>query len=689
MHLSKKEQIYVDKEYVFSFERTMSNWVFIKSEIYFLTDKFVDYQKDLISDFLNDFVETLQESDLEILDIKKNFEYALQDLNSKLNIFAEKIKHIEHFFIKGFVEIISDSNYMASLIGDVSVVIFRNGNVNYSLTNTVDKKSKIDLFSDFIEGDIETGDDILFFGTNIDNVFDEQDIEEISSVIKSHPQWLIEFLSDVLLTRISEQQLVSIISQHISLHNVKSSPSSQRKNSRSTWLNFDTWKRLQNIGNTMIQYKYFTIFGVFLCVIFLLSYNLISNFINTDKNNVIVTTSGEVIDINIEDVKKNISAFQRLDASSNEKIVKYKEISDQLNLLQQKNKRPNDVVELKKILQSEYNKGFNIIYVNSVDQLTNKNASSPTDSKIFSFNSQDLSALWDLHSLFFEKELFIAGQNGTIVRAVNNDIRGTLVEYGINTPIVNCNMNISKNGLYCYTANGQIYHILRSWIESVSTKSVENFPSQIQWISTFWRSNMFVLNNNISGQSWGVIMRYQNVIGTQSQFQEGLAYTFASSTGFNFSSGFSSFAVDATFLVWNKFDQNLYQFWRPGAAPTLNIRKVSLFGWDNIWENYSQDVKVLASLSSNYVYLWDKWNQSFTVYSSKGPKTNDANSTNYNLNYMFRLKFDLWPQVKVIDIAVSNNSDKPDAYIMTVQGVFKVPLYEYIESIIANNTVRN
>jgi hypothetical protein len=37
------------------------------------------------------------------------------------------------------------------MIGDVSVMIFRDEKLYYSLTNSVNEKGKIDIFSDFVE----------------------------------------------------------------------------------------------------------------------------------------------------------------------------------------------------------------------------------------------------------------------------------------------------------------------------------------------------------------------------------------------------------------------------------------------------------------------------------------------------------------------------------------------------------
>jgi hypothetical protein len=56
--------------------------------------------------------------------------------------------------------------------------------------------------------------------------------------------------------------------------------------------------------------------------------------------------------------------FQRIPADSDEKIKKYNEILSKLDLLDEKKKRTFDVKELRKIIEKEYYKGFNIVLFN-------------------------------------------------------------------------------------------------------------------------------------------------------------------------------------------------------------------------------------------------------------------------------------------------------------------------------------
>ena len=48
------------------------------------------------------------------------------------------------------------------MIGNVSMIVMRDQKTTYSVQNSIDTKTKIDLFSDFIEGIIERDDQILY-----------------------------------------------------------------------------------------------------------------------------------------------------------------------------------------------------------------------------------------------------------------------------------------------------------------------------------------------------------------------------------------------------------------------------------------------------------------------------------------------------------------------------------------------
>jgi hypothetical protein len=106
-------------------------------------------------------------------------------------------------------------------------------------------------------------------------------------------------------------------------------------------------------------------------------------------------------------------------------------------------------------------------------------------------------------------------------------------------------------------------------------------------------------------------------------------------------------------LAWN--NGKLYQFRRnPPTAFTLDVREIKLLGGDKKTVQYSNDVKVISSVNSKYVFLFDRVNQTFTVYESRPAKSSDA--YNYGLYYVFMFKFDMGASVKIADIEIPDPS---------------------------------
>lgn len=90
---------------------------------------------------------------------------------------------------------------------------------------------------------------------------------------------------------------------------------------------------------------------------------------------------------------------------------------------------------------------------------------------------------------------------------------------------------------------------------------------------------------------------------------------------------------------------------------------------------FSDNVKVLTFQGTEDVYLFDRTNQTLTVYKSNPTKRNDTFWTTYNLNYQYRVIFDQ-TENPVIDIAISQPGGKTEAYLLTQRSVIKVNLVE-------------
>lgn len=136
----------------------------------------------------------------------------------------------------------------------------------------------------------------------------------------------------------------------------------------------------------------------------------------------------------------------------------------------------------------------------------------------------------------------------------------------------------------------------------------------------------------------------------------------------------------------------MYQFWRSSNVGTaLDYREVPMLGGDKVSSRYSNSVKIIASASSPFVYLFDQENQTFTVYESSPTKTHENYKTNFKLYYMFRFKFDLSAKNnRIVDVTVPENTgDRPELYLLSNEGVNKINLYDFIDSLKNNKNLKS
>jgi hypothetical protein len=57
--------------------------------------------------------------DFEYRRFKNFFEFTLQELNSKLSVFAQKVNNADFFDVRGIIECYYEHEYFASMIGEV------------------------------------------------------------------------------------------------------------------------------------------------------------------------------------------------------------------------------------------------------------------------------------------------------------------------------------------------------------------------------------------------------------------------------------------------------------------------------------------------------------------------------------------------------------------------------------------
>lgn len=654
MELISQIHHHIDDHQVISYDMTVHNDIRIRANIAIITDKFVDYQKDLISEFVADLSNEWSKTDISFRKFKQYVEFALQELNSKLAVFAEKVTDTPSFDIRGIVEVFHDNEYLASLIGDVSFMILRQGKIYYSLFNETSKRVKISLFSDFVEGDLADGDQIVVIGSDIGQIVDEHDLADLSDIVGSTDDTFV----NLLIQTIEQRAWVGITAfeTHTLIKSDRISSSSLPQSTHRLKSKLTNWLMLNQYQVGMV------IFG---CVIAWLVYSIVSNYRAQYSNNTIVTAEGKEVDITLDSIKKDIALFQRLEATSPTKVSTYNDIKNKIDLLEQSNQSPLDIQDLKKVLQEEYYKGFRI---NTVSQF---------DTKILDFTDSDKDTLWDVLGIYIGKDGFhVWGSKASLIGAVNNQLKGTLIRYGtdvLSDPLKGCASSLGRVWLYCFDGPWQVYLITKSGIESVKNSATNtNFPAPITDIGTFASSNFYILTNNPELASSNThIVRYQTIANNPWNLKEPQNYSFNTSGSLSL----DSMAIDGTFIMWNSPTRQLVQFWRDGITP--KDRVIPIKWWDNIDGAYSSTgMSVIAYDTSKYVYLRDAPQWSLTIFESNPSKTNANNTTSFTLSYVMRLKFDstLWVKWVIISDDV-----KPQLWAVTDKWVFLYNLSQDIE----------
>ena len=695
MQLQEHKKIYVPDDEIFLFQDTILDNISFKVFVQCSNEKFLQYQKDILEEFVADFTNVIRNwEELDVVDIREVFEQHLQVLNTKLKQFAEKVRDIERFSLKWVIQLVVDDKLMSSMIGNVSMIVMRDQKTAYSVPNSVDMRAKIDLFSDFIEWNIERDDQILYVWLKFADVMDSHDLKEMENILaqEESSEWVLSFLEELLVTRVEKSSIGFIISYFVQ------GPTISLVASKRWWLKFRWWIRwikwksinyisnlwermhnseyIMNIKNQLSENKIYVVGFVLVILMFIFLYSLASQILNSDShNNKFQTSSGVYIDINLDDLQNDIAEFRTLDASSNLKSAKYTEISQKLQFLEDQGKWLEDVAELRYQLEENYYDGFRITQFKSDNELNNMGGKS---TEIITFNSSDISKLWDLNSICVPKNIMIAWSKWAMIDASSDTSRGSLIEYNLSKTIKSCISALNSNWIYCYNDAWEIYMVSKSGIMPVTTEDWD-FRQWIWWLWTFSNRNLYVFQSSISSLGNMLLTRYQtNSDWTYANFKWGSSYS-VSASGVDFGT-FSSFAIDGNFFGWANW--KMYLFRREDLAwTTLNYREINI-KWSNpLTEQYSDNVKIIVTKDSRYIYTYDKDQQLFTVYNTAPTKLNEERKKEYQLVYLFSLKFDIdW--TTVYDVDVPNATwNKPELYLLTSKWVNKIPLYEYIELI--------
>ncbi len=669
MKLYTKKQLYIDEtqQSNYSYYKEFENGLVLKAEIVCYYGEYYQYQENLIKEAFEELELEAQNSKFSVIKFKSYFELAIQELNSKLAVFAEKLRLFQKIEIRWFIEFFLDNYYVCSVIGNGSLIIFRKGTLYYSLHNDASNNKKIDLFAELIEWDLNNGDEIIYFANNISYFTDAEDFAYIGEINWTDERTIVQIIEEMLNERTGLDSIGMIHLDFIKLDDkVMSIGTGNSVNDYVDRFQYFFKKR-----------RYLMSLVGFGALMLLLVGLLVSNFLSSGNGVKITTTDTNTQEyISLDSIKKEIEAFKILDPTSKEKFTIYKNLENKINQLEKEGKLPLDIKQLKNMLQSEYQAWFNIESVEQLDDWT------------ITFNSSDTLDIGKPKALFANNQLSIVGDQGVIIGATSNENRGITQKLGLESRIEGCTPNLQNNGLYCFDNGNKIYNLTKQNIQTASIGwawSSGEFEKQIMQIGTFGSSNMYALVKNKSLNAAGTyILRYPLIPWTRESFKQPLEYGFAN--GFN-PGAISSMSIDGSFLIWAPSDQSLYQMRRDGTSS--QNRKVPLEGGQDLYmttpvatwskalpTTASQGVKVMTFASSNYVYLYEPTKHVLLTYKSVPNKTSDNNKNSYSLKYLFAMQL---PKTEILDVAVSDSS-KPQLSILTAQGIANIKLYDYIES---------
>lgn len=649
----------------------------LHADIVFMTEQFREFQMTVIEEALAQITDMLFADSMLFDDVVQATEEILQNTNEKLVSFADKMTSVQSFDIRWMITLTQHANFVSAVIGDVSMVLVRKWRVSYTMQNDSDIRQKISLFSDIVEWDIHRDDKVYFFGTHIDAILDRDDMDDIVARSQNADnEQLVQAWEEALHARMSLSDIGLILQYSLEMWSVYTAakwfslplPAGLKNFGESVKYTFDTtllrlWQKVKNKQFILLA----SLVGVF--IIFVL-WSIIHGWVRNTTTQTINADGTTTAALSIEDIKKEIAAFQKLDPTSDEKGVKYNTIIKELQRIQQEGKWVNDVQQLKKILDTEYLQWFNIILFDSLQ-----------DQLVYTFSSLEQSTLGKPLQVFFQKWLYVAGKQWSLLSAISNDIRGTVVRSVVNDDFATCNMNLLKNGLYCATTKNTLFHMSKAGAESLGGEDIL-FPWSIVGLATFGSANFYVLTQDASyNKEKTYIVRYTNVLWSQNTFGGAMNLPlWPSANETEFGQWFSSIAIDGSFLLWSKDQKTLYQFYRNPQDKTLTSRAIPMKWWLTLWKGFSDDIKVITTPGTRYVYLYDRVNHTLSAYISAPAKNNDAFANNYWLEYVMRLDFSHLAAAPY-DVTVDESDGKQTAFVLTDAGIAKVPMSDLLETL--------
>jgi len=199
---------YSDAERIYKVSETLDNGLLLDIYIQLHSEKFLEYQKEILQEFVADFLDKTKDQPLTSKEIEQLLESELQKLNTKLQSFAGKLRDVPKCDLRGYVQVIVDQTVKTWMIGKTTLMIFRDEKVYSVLENSYQEQTNIDQFSDFIGGEIERGDVFMYAGTKLSDILDQQDLDELQQVLSNeNAAAMLDVLGDILGARVEKTQI--------------------------------------------------------------------------------------------------------------------------------------------------------------------------------------------------------------------------------------------------------------------------------------------------------------------------------------------------------------------------------------------------------------------------------------------------------------------------------------------------
>lgn len=199
---------YSDAERIYKVSETLDNGLLLDIYIQLHSEKFLEYQKEILQEFVADFLDKTKDQPLTSKEIEQLLESELQKLNTKLQSFADKLRDVPKCDLRGYVQVIVDQTVKTWMIGKTTLMIFRDEKVYSVLENSYQEQTNIDQFSDFIGGEIERGDVFMYAGTKLSDILDQQDLDELQQVLSNeNATAMLDVLGDILGARVEKSQI--------------------------------------------------------------------------------------------------------------------------------------------------------------------------------------------------------------------------------------------------------------------------------------------------------------------------------------------------------------------------------------------------------------------------------------------------------------------------------------------------